>query len=102
MRWRLFIEEYSPDLCYIKGENNIVANALSRLELSNEPMDDAFFTEELRSELYCYAADAPADNDYPLSYQDLGQAQSTDTDILKILQKSPFKYSAEISCGWKV
>ena len=31
MRWRLFIEEYSPDLQYIKGENNVVADALSRL-----------------------------------------------------------------------
>ena len=29
MRWRLYIEEYSPDLRYIKGENNIVADALS-------------------------------------------------------------------------
>ena len=31
MRWRLFIEEYSPDLRYIKGEDNVVADALSRL-----------------------------------------------------------------------
>jgi RNase H-like domain found in reverse transcriptase len=29
MRWRLFIEEYSPDLQYVKGENNVVADALS-------------------------------------------------------------------------
>ena len=29
MRWRLYIEEYSPDLHYIKGENNVVADALS-------------------------------------------------------------------------
>ena len=29
MRWRLLLEEYSPELIYIKGENNVVANALS-------------------------------------------------------------------------
>jgi hypothetical protein len=29
--WRLFIEEYSPDLQYIKGENNVVADARSHL-----------------------------------------------------------------------
>ena len=34
MRWRLFIEEYSPNLKYIKGEENVVADALSRLPLS--------------------------------------------------------------------
>jgi hypothetical protein len=28
MRWRLFIEEYSPDLQYIKWENNVVADIL--------------------------------------------------------------------------
>ncbi len=51
MRWRLYIEEYSPDLRYIKGEDNVVADALSRLEIQSEPMEEAFFTEELRSEL---------------------------------------------------
>jgi hypothetical protein len=35
------IKCYSPDIRYIKGENNIVANALSRLELSDEPMEEA-------------------------------------------------------------
>ena len=32
MRWRLYIEEYSPDLQYIKGTTNVIADALSRLE----------------------------------------------------------------------
>jgi hypothetical protein len=31
MRWRLLLEEYGPELIYIKGENNIVADALSPL-----------------------------------------------------------------------
>jgi hypothetical protein len=38
MRWRLFIEEYSPDLQYIKGENNDVADALSHLPLSSSTL----------------------------------------------------------------
>jgi RNase H-like domain found in reverse transcriptase len=33
MRWRLLIEEYGPTLEYVKGVNNVVADALSRLEL---------------------------------------------------------------------
>ena len=32
MRWRLILEEFGPELKYIKGENNVVAGALSRLE----------------------------------------------------------------------
>ena len=35
MRWRLILEEFGPELKYLKGENNAVANALSSLENSN-------------------------------------------------------------------
>ena len=34
MRWRLIIEEFGSELKYIKGENNVVADALSHLEMS--------------------------------------------------------------------
>ena len=44
MRWRLLLEEYGPELRYIKGENNIVADALSRLEIaSNELYEQMSF-----------------------------------------------------------
>jgi hypothetical protein len=33
MRWRLVLEEYGPELRYIKGEKNIVADAHSRLDM---------------------------------------------------------------------
>ena len=36
MRWRLVLEEFGPELNYIKGENNIVADALSRLDMDNQ------------------------------------------------------------------
>jgi transposase InsO family protein len=95
MRWRLFIEEYSPSLRYIKGENNIVADALSRLEISNEPMPEAHFTEELRSSLYCYGTDAINEADYPLSYKELGRGQSKDKNILKELKRENSKYQLQ-------
>ena len=31
----LILEEFGPDLKYTKGENNVVADALSRLEMSD-------------------------------------------------------------------
>ena len=31
MRWRLLLEEYGPEIIYIKGHKNIVADALNRL-----------------------------------------------------------------------
>jgi hypothetical protein len=34
MRWRLILEEYGPELVYTPGNTNIVADALSRLEIA--------------------------------------------------------------------
>ena len=35
MRWRLILEDFGPELKYIKGENNVVPNTLFRLEMSD-------------------------------------------------------------------
>jgi hypothetical protein len=40
MRWRLYIEEYSPELQYIKGTHSVVADALSRLDMNETPLED--------------------------------------------------------------
>ena len=38
MGWRLYIEDYSPDLQYIKGEKNVAADTLSRLKIDENPI----------------------------------------------------------------
>ena len=45
-RWRLLIEEFAPDIKYVKGSNNVVADALSRLdyeENNSEPREETHF-----------------------------------------------------------
>ena len=34
MRWCLILKDFGPELKYIKGENNVVADNLSRIEMS--------------------------------------------------------------------
>ena len=34
MHWRLIIDDFGPELKYIQGKNNVVAKALSQLEMS--------------------------------------------------------------------
>jgi hypothetical protein len=47
IRWRLLIEEYGPTFMHIKGEKNVIADALSRLDtnfnekLPTEPTNDS-------------------------------------------------------------
>ena len=69
MRWRLILEEFGPELKYIKGEKNVVANALSRLEKSENQ-------EILNiSEIYGYDDEDLPDSAYPIRYHDISNAQ---------------------------
>ncbi len=76
----------------------MVADALSRLELKHEPMEEAFFTEELRSELYCYGTETLSAADFPLDYQLISQAQLTDKSLLKIRDKKDSPYEVQNFC----
>ena len=90
----MYIEEYSPYLKYIKGENNIVADALSRLDIlyENPAEQESFFTEGLYSCLYCYNNEEDKKEDYPLTYKEIGQAQSEDKFVQKEMRKDKSSY----------
>ena len=93
MQWRLYIEEYSPDLQYIKGENNVVADALSRLEMDEEPNPhEALITEEMCLDWYCYAKEEQTYDSHPLSYEHLEKAQRADKSLQKILHMDNLPY----------
>ena len=70
MRWRLILEEFGPELKYIKGENNVVANALSRLEkIPNQEILNI-------SKLYGYDNEDLPDSAYPILYHNMDKALS--------------------------
>jgi hypothetical protein len=77
MRWRLIIEEFGPKLTYIKGANNIVADALSRMRLSDEDFSAEAFPVALAGEQA--AGDLP--KDFPLSYARLAREQARDQKL---------------------
>ena len=75
MRWRLILKEFGPKLKYIKGENNVVADALSRLKMSDNQ-------EILNiSELYGYNDKDLPDSAHPIHYHDIAKAQKTDAKL---------------------
>jgi hypothetical protein len=93
MRWRLFIEEYSPDLQYIKGNNNVVADALSRLPQQSELYEDA--QDLFYSIVECNKTDEKQANKYdfhPLSYVHLETEQKHDPQLKKALLDKKCKY----------
>ena len=75
MSWRLILKEFGPEFKYIKGENNIVANTLSRLEMSdNQEILNIF-------ELYGYDDEDLPDSAYPIHYHDIAKSQETDSKL---------------------
>lgn len=85
MRWRLVLEEFGPELRYIKGENNIVADALSRLDMmSTEEFEDKYDEVNLAE---CFAAQI-FPKEFPCAYEQLEHEQKKDKDLQKEFQKN--------------
>jgi len=95
MRWRLLIEEYGADLTYIKGENNIVADALSRLELLDDKVEESNHHGTL---LQLFTGDTikdmkeNVDTIYPLRLKNIDKAQKNDQSLLNELKSENSQY----------
>ena len=93
MQWRLYIKEYSPELQYRKGESNVVADALSRLDMDEEPsLHDALITEDMCLDWFCYAKVEMTYDSHPLSFQHLEKSQNADKSLKKILLMENLPY----------
>jgi len=93
MRWRLLIEEYGPTLEYVKGVTNVVADALSRLNLSPSVVTEAD-PSKLDNPTSRQLAEAFAltkedfSNTCPLTLKTLMREQQKDKTLMKRAQSS--------------
>ena len=83
MRWRLYIEEYLPNLRYVKGTNNVVADALSRLDMEDTPIVET--KESFLSLMECFGKTKDEPDFHPLNYLQLYKAQRADKNLMKNL-----------------
>ena len=83
MRWRLVLEEFGPELNYIKGENNIVADALSRLDMDT---DKEIFN---LTEAAGYDSDDLPQGAFPIRYADIQKCQQKDLSLQAKLKNNP-------------
>ena len=79
MRWHLVLKEFGPDLQYIKGTHNVVADALSYLDIDN---NQEIFNI---SECFGYDDDDLPPSSYPIRYKDIAKAQRADPSLIKKL-----------------
>ena len=86
MRWRLILEEYGPELIYVKGENNVVADALSRLNLiTNTTLSPDL--DKMAEHFGLDDEDLPADA-FPLQYKMIARKQNKDKNLFKLLKSN--------------
>lgn len=83
MRWRLIIEEFGPELIYLQGKRNIVADALSRIEsIDTIDPDNQQFESLVTNEVH--------QETFPLTYKNISIQQNSDESLLqKIRDKAP-------------
>jgi len=83
MRWRLLLEEFGPKLTCVKGVNNIVTDALSRLKIAEEEFSAEAFVNELANE----EEDFPTG--HPLSYKEIEFRQKKDRALQNKFRTQP-------------
>jgi Integrase zinc binding domain len=86
MRWRLILEEYGPEILYLPGSKNIVADALSRLNFTSHDKD-VMHSQLATAELFGQTKDDLPATIYPLNYSVLQREQQQDKHLCRLLQK---------------
>lgn len=100
MRWRLLLEEYGPQFPYIPREKNIVADALSHLEMIDSPclkseLQESHFYQDQMSQSQ---QDLAPEDTIPLEYNLINTHQYKDAQ-LQILLKSNDSYHKKFLMG---
>jgi transposase InsO family protein len=119
MRWRLFLEDYAPTFHYIKGEDNPLADALSRLSFdegknsssarTTYDLDDtidrtldplnAYYSMAVDDDclLDCFVNLPDSENvPFSMDYQTIADAQMRDAHLIQLAQEQPTRYAQQM------
>ena len=100
MHWRLIIEEYSKQI-YLKGQTNIVTDALTRLNIdSSQWISNVHNCDLLYLAEHFVLDDDELSNDiFPLHYKLIAQQQNKPQDLLVKLQEKQDGFHLKSFCG---
>ena len=101
MRWRLILEEFGPEFVYIQGDKNIVADAFSRLNLVDHPIQmSSSRTPSLHFMAELFAMDVPDEcTTPPVTFPNLLRHQQRDNNLLRLYRTNECPYSIDTFRG---
>ncbi len=90
MRWRLIIEEFGPELIYVQGQKNIIADSLSRLAIAESATQEITYEQLLmqNAETFAQEKESLPRNIYPLNFKLIAQEQSLDEELLAAAERN--------------
>ena len=92
VRWRMLLEEYGPTFEHIQGTKNVVADALSRLDMQTKVQDTQKDTEPSTQLSYLTEEDI-IEESFPMSPKEIHQHQLKDKTLEnKITQDKEYNY----------
>ena len=95
MRWRLTLEEFSPELIYIKGSKCIVADALSRLDKIdnlNNTSSNNNINNKVETTLESLSENFVLNNEdvlHPTSFKTIIRFQQKYKSLIEIVKEKP-------------
>ena len=85
----MIVEEYGPNIVYLPGKCNIIADALSCLPKLNEPHDESTFLEEI------FALNEQIDA-FPITFDVISKAQLANNKIQRCITNNDPDFETRI------
>jgi hypothetical protein len=111
VRWRLLLEEFHPTIKHVAGKDNDAADALSRLDITEQPSDviqwgtinqPLTYSDEIAERinlLFPVAAERALNHKFPLSPDLIYYYQKRDTEISKRLKTPKHNLTTKVVEG---
>jgi hypothetical protein len=96
IRQRMALERFGVQLNYVRGEDNAVADALSRLHMTEESTFVEYYMDayDITQDVGFDPEDLPKEI-FPVKFATIAREQTRDKDLLAKVQKSSPNYSIE-------
>ena len=86
IRWRMLLEEFGPSFEHVAGQKNVVADALSRLDMETKRHDQVEDTEA-KIQLSYVTEGEILEEEFPMSPKEIAKHQLKDKRLVKYIQE---------------